>query len=180
MERGAGGRAYRTGFMAMAVLIGVIFLLNCSRADTAAPEQQIQMKLSAIYGERYLDVQWRTESLESIALEREFGQPLEYTFTEQITLVGEAETGTSIAVCVYTVDDQNAAEIWYHAEYAVGASGIFQENVPLPRTGRQYLMILASRDGQAEGIHYEFYRNSEEVCKQLLDYTLNIYARFKS
>ena len=171
MERGAGGRAYRTGFMAMAVLIGVIFLLNCSRADTAAPEQQIQMKLSAIYGERYLDVQWRTESLESIALEREFVQPLEYTFTEQITLVGEAETGTSIAVCVYTVDDQNAAE---------GASGIFQENVPLPRTGRQYLMILASRDGQAEGIHYEFYRNSEEVCKQLLDYTLNIYARFKS
>ncbi len=180
MERGPGRRAYRTGFMVIAVLIGVIFLLNCSRADTAAPEQQIQMKLSAIYGERYLDVQWRTESLESIALEREFVQPLEYTFTEQITLVGEAETGTNIAVCVYTVDDQNAAEIWYHAEYAVGASGIFQENVPLPRTGRQYLMILASRDGQAEGIHYEFYRNSEEVCKQLLDYTLNIYARFKS
>ena len=180
MEHGAGGRIHSTGFMVMAVLIGALFLLNCSSADTVAPEQQIQTKLSAIYGERYRDAQWRAESLESIAFQREFVQPVEYTFTEQITLVGEAAAGTSVAVCVYTVDDQNAAEIWYHAEYAVGASGIFQENIPLPRTGRQYLMILASRDGHSEGINYEFYRNSEEVCRQLLGYTLNIYARFKS
>ncbi|MFR3482724.1 MAG: hypothetical protein ACLTXL_04120 [Clostridia bacterium] len=104
MEHGAGGRIHSTGFMVMAVLIGTLFLLNCSRADTVAPEQQIQTKLSAIYGERYRDAQWRTESLESIAFQREFVQPVEYTFTEQITLVGEAAAGTSVAVCVYTVD----------------------------------------------------------------------------
>ena len=84
MEHGAGGRIHSTGFMVMAVLIGTLFLLNCSRADTVAPEQQIQTKLSAIYGERYRDAQWRTESLESIAFQREFVQPVEYTFTEQI------------------------------------------------------------------------------------------------
>ena len=181
MKRRDENCGLRTGAVLSVILAGSILILTCVRADTPAPWQQVQRELSDIYDGRYSEVRWKSPetSLESIEVKREFVQPAEYTFTEQIAFVGEAEAGTNLVLCVYTVDDQNNAAIWYHAETLVGPSGVFQENVPLPRIGRQFLMVLTDYGGQGEGVCYEFYRNSEDVCRQLLDYTLNIYKRLK-
>ena len=163
---------------AMVLMMVCLLMLPQSAAwGNGSIEDQI---LQEIYGEKWMAtdlIDRPSGTILSLELFQEMSEGV-YTYEETWMLTGKAKPGTRISLIVYTISEAQTPIIWYTQETTVGASGLFQKEVPLRLLGKQYMMIAVQQQEQAAACIYELHRKGETVRDQLLEYELNLYEEY--
>ncbi|HCA34983.1 MAG TPA: hypothetical protein DEP00_08195 [Lachnospiraceae bacterium] len=93
------------------------------------------------------------------------------TINNQVIVQGKAKPGTLITVIVFNYRYGNDRAVLYYNQSQVGESGLYQEAVPLPVTGYQYVQTTVG--DQTNILRYN--RFSRQMIRRMEDLTLNLY-----
>ena len=161
-----------------------ILLLMLSVIPGTASAGEGSMQEQAIrwaFGENLPEVQMledEGQEILSLKLHQALDADMNYTYEDGWMLTGTAEPGTHVGVIVYTESEKQSPIVWYDQETVVGASGLYQEKVPLQLLDMQHILILVRNDNVCAGREYLVVRKSEDICTELLDYELNLYEEY--